>query len=186
VAVTRLETQGAMAQTGRALDVGIQGEGYFQVMLPGGETAYTRDGNFQLSDKGLLVTNEGYQVVPGITFPPGVSDVSVSRTGIVSANKDGQAIELGRIELARFINPAGLQARGGSLYDATPSAGEPIVGYPEEQGMGALVTGMLETSNVEIVQEMVDMIEAQRAYQINAKAVQAADEMSQTTTQMVR
>ncbi|ODT04249.1 MAG: flagellar basal-body rod protein FlgG [Gemmatimonadetes bacterium SCN 70-22] len=186
VAVTRLETQGAMAQTGRALDVGIQGDGYFQVSLPDGSTAYTRDGNFGLSDKGLLVTNDGYQVVPGITFPDGATDVSISRTGIISATKDGQPIELGRIELARFINPAGLQGRGGSLYTATLSAGEPMTGYPDEQGMGALVTGMLETSNVEIVQEMVDMIEAQRAYQINSKAVQAADEMSQTTTQMVR
>jgi flagellar basal-body rod protein FlgG len=186
--VTRLDAQGALEQTGRSLDVAIDGAGFFPVTLPSGTTAYTRDGSFQISDQGVLVTSDGYQVGSGIKIPNDVTDVTISATGVVSGSKGAgsEATELGRIELARFANPTGLEAMGQNLFAATPASGEATVGYPQDDGMGRLVQGQLEGSNVEIVQEMVDMIAAQRAYELNSKAVKAADEMSQTATEMVR
>ncbi len=186
--VQRLNTQGALEATGRSLDVGINGEGFFPIQLPTGTTAYTRDGSFQISDQGVLVTSDGYQVGAGIKIPNDVTDVAISPTGVVSGTKGagGDSTELGRIELARFANPSGLMALGQNAYTATPASGEATTGYPADEGMGTLVQGQLEGSNVEIVQEMVDMISAQRAYELNSKAVKAADEMSQTATDLVR
>jgi flagellar basal-body rod protein FlgG len=186
--VTRLSSQGALEQTGRSLDVAIDGEGFFPVQLPSGVQGYSRDGSFQISDQGVLVTSDGYQIGSGIKIPNDVTDVTISPTGVVSGSKGAgsEAQELGRIELARFANPSGLQAMGQNLFAATPASGEATVGYPLDDGMGRLVQGQLEGSNVEIVQEMVDMIAAQRAYELNSKAVKAADEMSQTATELVR
>jgi flagellar basal-body rod protein FlgG len=187
-AVQRMHAQGALEATGRSMDVAIDGDGFFPIQLPGGQTAYTRDGSFQISDQGVLVTSDGYQVGAGIKIPNDVSEVSISPTGVVSGSKGvgGEAQELGRIELARFANPSGMMSMGQNLYAATAASGEATTGYPQDDGMGRLVQGQLEGSNVEIVQEMVDMISAQRAYELNSKAIKAADEMSQTATEMVR
>lgn len=186
--VQRLDTQGALEQTGRSLDVAINGAGFFPVQMPNGSLAYTRDGSFQISDQGVLVTSDGYQVGDGIKIPNDVTDVTISPTGVVSGSKgpgtDSQ--ELGRLSLATFPNPSGLEATGQDLYVQTPASGDVNTGYPQDDGFGSLVQGQLESSNVEIVQEMVDMISAQRAYELNSKAVKAADEMSQTATQMVQ
>jgi flagellar basal-body rod protein FlgG len=186
--IQRLHSQGALEATNRSLDVAIDGEGFFPVQMPGGQTAYTRDGSFQISDQGVLVTSDGYQIGTGIKIPEDATEVTISATGVVSASKGvgTESEELGRIELARFANPSGLQSMGQNLYAATPASGEATTGYPQDDGMGRLVQGQLEGSNVEIVQEMVDMISAQRAYELNSKAVKAADEMSQTATEMVR
>ena len=188
VGVQRLHSQGTMETTDRPLDVAIEGEGFFQVQMPNGDTQYTRDGTFQISDQGTLTTSQGYPVVPNIKIPTDATGVTISASGIVSVTR-GQSTtpeELGRIELARFSNPAGLQAQGENLYVATAASGEPVTGYPQEDGFGRTVQGAVESSNVEIVQEMVDMISAQRAYELNSKAVKTADEMSQTATEMIR
>lgn len=186
-AVQRLQSQGPLEETQRSLDVAIDGEGFFQVQLPNGNTAYTRDGSLQISDQGVLVTSDGYQIGGGIKVPSDVADIGISPTGIVTAtNTGGESTEIGRIELARFVNPGGLTALGQNLYSETPASGEATVGYPQDDGMGRLIQGHLESSNVEIVQEMVDMISAQRAYELNSKAVKTADAMSDAATQMVR
>jgi flagellar basal-body rod protein FlgG len=187
-AVQRLHSQGALEQTGRSLDVGIDGEGFFAVTLPNGQQGFTRDGSFQISDQGVLVTSDGYQIGSGIKVPSDVTDVTISPSGVVSGSKGAgsEAAELGRLELSRFANPSGLMALGQNLFAETPASGEATTGFPLDEGMGRLVQGQLEGSNVEIVQEMVDMISAQRAYELNSKAVKAADEMSQTATEMVR
>lgn len=187
-AVQRLDTQGALEQTGRSLDVAINGDGYFPVTMANGQLAYTRDGSFQISDQGELVTSDGYQVGSGIKIPSDVTSITISPTGVVTGTTGtgAQSQELGRIELARFANPSGLTALGQNLYTQTESSGDATTGYPGDEGMGQLVQGQLEGSNVEIVQEMVDMISAQRAYELNSKAVQAADQMSQTATDLLR
>ena len=185
--VTRQHNQGTLEPTGRPLDVAIEGEGFFQVQLPNGTTGYTRDGGFQISDQGVLTTNAGYPVQPGIKIPNDASNVAISATGVVSYTKNGnQTTELGRIEIARFTNPAGLMSEGENLYTATAASGEAIAGFPSDEGMGRLVQGSLEGSNVEVVQEMVDMITAQRAYELNSKALKATDEMSQVANEIVR
>ncbi len=185
--VLREDAQGSLEATGRPLDVAIEGEGYFQVQLPNGGTAYTRDGGFQISDQGLLTTADGNQVVPGIHIPPEATNLSISKTGVVSYTKDGKdTVELGRIEIARFANPAGMMAQGGNLFTETPASGQPVTGFPGDEAMGTLQQGNLESSNVEVVQEMVDMISAQRAYELNSKAIKAADEMSQSANDLVR
>jgi flagellar basal-body rod protein FlgG len=184
--VVRQNSQGTLEQTSRPLDVAIEGEGFFQVQLPNGNTAYTRDGGFQISDQGVLTTNGGAQIVPGIRIPPEAADVSISRTGVVSyTGKNAETIELGRIEIARFPNPTGLLSQGENLLTETPASGTPITGFPTDEGMGQLIQGSLEGSNVEVVQEMVDMITAQRAYELNSKTLKATDEMSQVANQIV-
>jgi len=185
-AIERLDAQGALQQTGRPLDVAIEGEGFFQVQMPNGAAAFTRDGSFQISDQGTLTTSGGHTVVPGIKIPDDVSDLAISRNGIVSALRAGQTIELGRIEIARFPNSSGLLALGENLYSETTASGQAIVGFPDDDGMGRLIQGHLEGSNVEIVQEMVEMISAQRAYELNSKAIKAADEMSEVANQIAR
>ena len=187
-AILRLHTQGAPEQTGRPLDIAIEGDGFFQVEKPDGTTAYTRDGSFSVSDTGALVTNGGYKVLPNVTPAAGRAGRHRSRRpGIVTRHqRQRPPVELGRVELARFVNPSGLMALGENLYAETAASGQPVTGFPQEQGFGRLLQGMLESSNVEIVQEMTDMIAAQRAYEINAKAIRAGEDMMQATNDLIR
>lgn len=181
-------TQGSLEQTGRSLDLAIQGEGFFQVQRPDGTMAYTRDGSFNISDRGVLTTQGGYALMPEIQIPEDIQQLTISSSGIVSGVTSGSSepLELGRVEVARFVNPAGLQAMGENLFVATPSSGSPIEGYADEDGMGRIAQGFLETSNVEIVNEMVQMIAAQRAYGLNSKSIQAADDMMQRASELGR
>lgn len=187
-AVQRVQGQGPLENTGRPLDLALEGEGLFQVQMPNGSTAYTRDGSFSISADGLLVTHGGYEVMPGIVIPEEATGLNVSATGVVTAQMASAAdvVELGRIELARFANPPGLQAMGENLYAETPASGAPMVGYAQDEGYGRIIQGHLESSNVEIVTEMVDMIAALRAYEINSKAVDASEQMAKTANNMVR
>jgi flagellar basal-body rod protein FlgG len=187
-AILRLETQGSPEATQRSLDVAVEGDGYFQVQRPDGSTAYTRDGGFNISDQGQLTTKDGYLLLPGVTVPADASGLTISASGTVSVTQSGQtqAIELGRIELARFLNPSGLLALGENLYQGTPASGDAMLGFPQDQGFGQLTQGSLESSNVEIVQEMTDMIAAQRAYEINAKAIKSVQDMMQATSDLIR
>jgi len=187
-AVQRLHSTGAIEETGRPFDLSIEGDGFFQVSLPNGQVGYTRDGSFTVSDQGMLVTSGGYTVVPGIQIPDDAVEVQISRTGIVTASSGDstETTEIGRIELARFANPTGLLSLGENLYGGSTASGEPILGYPQEEGMGRLLQGSLEASNVEIVQEMVDMITSMRAYEINSKSIQNSERMSEIASSMVR
>lgn len=186
--VQRIHEQGALEQTGRPMDFAIEGDGFFQVQMPDGSITYTRAGNFTISDEGALVTVGGYGVVPGISVPSNASGITVSRSGIVSATFNGnqESEELGRFELVRFANPAGLQALGENLYQETASSGQPQAGLATEDGMGGLLQGALETSNVEMVTEMVDMIASMRAYEVCSKAVKNSEQMMEIATGMVR
>jgi flagellar basal-body rod protein FlgG len=185
--VQRMHEQGPIEQTGRNLDVAIEGEGFYQVQLPNGELGYTRDGSFQISDQGVLVTNSGYAVQPAVRIPADASELTVSVTGVVSVRRgnDLTPTEVGRIEIARFANPSGLLNLGQNMLAPTTASGQPIVGFPNDEGMGRLQQGSLEGSNVQIVQEMVEMIAAQRAYEINSKSIKTADEMGQIANNIV-
>lgn len=188
-AVQRMHGQGSLETTNRPLDVAVEGEGYLQVQVGSGRLAYTRDGGLEISDQGVLVTSQGYPVQPNIRIPSDATSVSIGKTGVVSVTRGqgrADAEEVGRLELARFVNPAGLMAQGENLYTPTPASGEPVVGFPQEDGMGRLVQGALESSNVEVVQEMVDMITAMRAYEINSKAIKNSEEMLQIANNLVR
>lgn len=188
-AIQRVEEQGSLEQTDRPLDLAIDGEGYFQVQLPNGDNAYTRDGSLQVSDQGVLVTSEGYAIQPPIKIPQNTSSVVISATGIVTAQGvggSGQDQEVGRIQLARFPNPSGLTSKGQNLFQETSASGQPTLGYPQDNGNGRIVQGYLEGSNVQIVTEMVDMITAMRAYEINSKAIQNSDEMGQVAAQLIK
>jgi len=184
----RLHSQGALEITDRPLNLAIEGDGFFQVQRPDLTTAYTRDGNFTLSDTGALITNDGYIVMPGVYIPEDANGVTVTPAGSVQVTTSGQVdpVEVGRIELARFINPSGLLSIGENQYLETPASGEPMLGFPDEYGYGRILQGALESSNVEIVQEMTDMIAAQRAYEINARAIRAGDDMMQVTNDLIR
>jgi flagellar basal-body rod protein FlgG len=186
--IQRVHEQGTFELTNRPLDLAIDGDGLFQVRRPDGTIAYTRDGSFAISDQGLIVTSGGYALVPEVRIPEDLSAVTISRTGVVTGTGAGQAepVEIGRIELARFPNEPGLLALGENLYQESASSGIPIVGYPQEDGFGRIIQGALEASNVEVVQEMVEMIAALRAYEINAKAVEASESMADVTNQMIR
>jgi len=187
-ATQRIDLQGPIEQTGRPLDLAIEGDGFFQVELPDGRMAYTRDGSFTISDQGVLVTHGGYVVQPGIQIPDDAGHLTIGRTGIVTAQTtlDSDPIEIGRIEMARFSNSPGMLALGENLLVATPASGEPQLGFPQEDGFGRLVQGSLEASNVEVVQEMVDMIAALRAYEINSKAVKSGEQMSEIANGLLR
>jgi len=186
--VQRMHQQGPLEQTNRNLDIAIEGEGFFQLQMPNGETTYTRDGSFQISDQGVLVTSSGQALQPPIRVPVDAAELTISNTGIVTVRRgqDIQPTEIGRIELARFANPSGLLALGQNLYAPTAASGQPVVGFPADEGMGRLQQGSLEGSNVEIVQEMVEMISAMRAYEINSKAIKTADEMGQIANNITR
>lgn len=178
VATEKLNVQGNMINSQNPLDVAISGEGHFQVTQPDGTPAYTRDGGFKVSATGQLVTSAGSPLSPAITIPPNASTITIGRDGTVSVelNTGGQAV-LGQITIARFLNPAGLMAIGQNLLKETPASGTPTVGAPGTGGAGNLMQGTLEASNVNVVEEMVNMIETQRAYEINSKAISAVDGM---------
>jgi flagellar basal-body rod protein FlgG len=188
-AVSRFHQQGSLQQTDRPFDLAIAGDGFFQIQRPDGTMAYTRDGSFTLSSNGALVTSDGYLVQPGVTIPPDSAEVNIAPNGIVSVvsgSADAQPVEIGKIDLVRFANPTGLEALGENLYRETVASGQPITGQAQDNGFGRIVQGNLESSNVEIVVEMTDMIAAQRAYEINAKAIRTTDEMMQSTNDLVR
>lgn len=184
--VYRIAEQGALTQTSNRFDVAIQGQGYFQITLASGETGYTRDGSFQLSDQGELVTSQGLRVQPGITVPQGVVDVVISRTGQVQVKTadSPQMQTVGQLELASFVNEAGLEAQGDNLFTETDASGQPTVAAPGEPGLGTLAQGYLEASNVNPVSEITALISAQRAYEMNSRIVKTADEMLATTSQL--
>ncbi|MFC3578701.1 flagellar basal-body rod protein FlgG [Sphingomonas hylomeconis] len=184
--VYRIATQGTLTQTDNRYDLAIQGRGYFPVTLPSGETAYTRDGSFQLSDQGELVTADGLVVQPGITVPPEAIDVLVSKTGEVQVKLAGQPAPqtIGQLQLATFVNEAGLEAQGGNLFLQSGSSGEPTLANPGEPGFGSVAQGFIEASNVNPVSEITALITAQRAYEMNSRVVKTADEMLATTSQM--
>ncbi len=181
VSTERLMTQGNLTQTGNALDVAINGQGFFQVLEPNGAIAYTRDGTFQLNNQGQLVTANGYLVQPTVTIPASAQSVTIGDDGTVSVTLPGQAApqQVGALQLASFVNPAGLQSIGDNLYLQTGSSGAPNTGQPTLNGLGSVRQGYLESSNVNVVAELVDMISTQRAYEVNSKAVQASDQMLQ-------
>ena len=180
VAATAKEfSQGNLNQTGNALDVAINGRGFFEVLMPDGSTAYTRDGSFQIDSQGALVTNEGYAVQPGLQLPEGAQSVTIGADGTVSVQVAGQAapVQVGQLTLSDFVNPAGLEAKGENLYVETAASGPAQSGAPGQSGVGTLVQGSLEGSNVNVVEELVSMIETQRAYETNAKAISTTDSM---------
>jgi flagellar basal-body rod protein FlgG len=172
--------------TENSLDLAVQGEGYFTVQMPDGETAYTRSGNFQLSPEGMIVTSDGYTVGPGITVPANAIEVSINAEGGVTAKIQGQTelAALGQLELASFVNQGGLEAFGNNLLRETDSSGAATVATPGAQGLGTVLQGYLESSNVNPVQEITALITAQRAYDLNSKVISASDEMLSTVTQM--
>ncbi|MBL0941012.1 MAG: flagellar basal-body rod protein FlgG [Gemmatimonadaceae bacterium] len=186
--VQRLHEQGPIEQTGRNLDIAIEGDGFLQVQLPTGQLGYTRDGSLQISDQGVLITSAGQTIQPPIRIPVDSSELTISAAGVVSVKRGTDLLptELGRIELARFANPSGLLNLGQNLLAPTTASGQPVIGFPNEDGMGRLQQGSLEGSNVEIVQEMVEMIAAMRAYEINSKAIKTADEMGQIANNITR
>jgi flagellar basal-body rod protein FlgG len=185
VSTTEIHEQGAMLQNGGSWDIAIEGAGFFQVTQPGGQIAYTRAGDFKLDPDGRLVTTDGYLVDPAVTIPANATSVTVSPSGMISVTLPNQTAtqEVGQMQLANFVNPAGLLAIGRTSFVPTDASGQPIVGQPGQEGMGTLAQGFLEASNVEVVTEMVDLIAAQRAYEINQRVITTADEMLQRVTQ---
>ena len=181
VANERTFTQGSLNNTGGGLDMAINGRGFFEILLPDGTTAYTRDGSFQVDSEGQLVTASGYTVQPGINIPPGVQSITVGTDGIISATVAGQAspLTVGTLQLTDFINPGGLQPRGENLYLETASSGPPSPGSAGLNGLGTISQGYLEGSNVNVVEELVTMIETQRAYEMSSKAISTSDQMLQ-------
>ena len=179
VATEKLFTQGSLEQTGNPLDVAITGRGFFQILLPDGSLAYTRDGGFQMNADGELVNSSGYQLQPGITLPGDALSVTIGRDGVVSVTQPGQTapVQVGSLQLFDFVNATGREPRGENLLVETASSGAPTSGTPGTNGLGILVQSSLETSNVNVVEELVGMIETQRAYEINSKAISTADEM---------
>lgn len=174
----KLFQQGDLQQSGHMLDVAISGEGFFQIRKTDGSFAYTRDGSFKISGDGSLATAGGYLIEPGITINDDIQQIQISDDGTVRVTDiSGDAVEIGTIELAKFINPAGLKALGDNLYAETEASGAPLIGRPDQEGFGVLKQGFLESSNVDIVEEMISMITAQRAYEINSKTVKTVEEM---------
>jgi len=179
VSTEKLHAQGNLVQTQNAFDIAISGEGFFQILQPDGTIGYSRDGSFKLSPEGVLVNSSGYRLQPEIAIPQNAQTITIGADGTVSIQAFGeaQAQTIGQIQLARFLNPSGLQAIGENLFRETTSSGPPQVGIPSQQGNGQLIQGALESSNVNVVEEMVSMIETQRAYEVNSKAIEAVDGM---------
>ncbi len=186
VATENIFIQGNLQQTGNSRDIAIQGEGFFQVLMPDGTTAYTRDGAFQSDINGQFVTSSGYVMQPSVTIPPNTLSITIGRDGTVSAVVPGSAtpIQVGNIQLANFINPAGLQKIGENLYLPTASSGVANPNAPGTNGLGLLNQGFVETSNVNVVEELVGMIQTQRAYEINSRSIETSDQMLQRLTQL--
>ena len=173
--------QGTFLKTDSPLDMMIEGRGFFQILLPDGDLAYTRDGSFRVDSEGRMVTSSGYEIQPSVSIPDDVESIIISTDGIIEAKLPGQAepISLGTLQLADFVNPAGLQAKGQNLYEETAASGTPNLGTPGLDGFGRLTQGALEGSNVNVVEELVSMIETQRAYEMNSKAIAVSDQMLQ-------
>jgi flagellar basal-body rod protein FlgG len=188
VATARNFGAGNLRSTSGPLDLAIEGSGFLQVALPGGETGYTRAGAMHLNGQGQLVTADGNQIQPTITIPANAASISISKDGIVAVSLPGQTApqQVGTIELANFQNPAGLEARGGNIFTATTASGDATTGVPGADGLGSVVQGFLEDSNVSVVEEMVNMILGQRAYEANSRVIRAADEMLQQVNQLSR
>lgn len=186
VATSRQFSQGNMQQTSNPLDVAIQGQGFFQIQMPDGTVGYTRDGAFQVDAQGQLVTSNGFQVQPGIVVPANATGVTIAADGTVTAAIPGQptGVNLGQIQLSSFINPAGLEPKGQNLFAETASSGAPQTGTPGTNSMGTLAQGTIETSNVNVVEELVAMIQTQRVYELNSKAIQTSDQMLQKLGQL--
>ncbi len=188
VAVQKTFQQGDFVHTENNLDMVIEGDGFFQITMPDGTVAYTRAGTFKLDSEGRIVSSDGYSIEPSITVPANTLSITVGTDGKITVLQAGSSTptEIGQIELARFINPGGLKSIGKSLYIPTASSGEAASGTPGTEGLGTVAQGFVEMSNVNVVEEMVNMIVSQRAYEINSKAVQMADEMLQITNNMKR
>lgn len=185
MATTKVFTTGDVTHTGAQLDVAIDGNGFFEVVMPDGSPAYTRDGAFKLDSTGRLVTGDGLALQGGITIPPGTTEISIAPTGEISA-KTSSGFQTFNMNLVRFTNPAGLESIGRNLYKETPASGAAQQGQPGTDGFGVLAQNYLEMSNVKVIEEMVNMIVAQRAYEVNSKAVQTADEMLQISNNLKR
>jgi len=183
-ATQAMHSQGALHQSGNSLDLAIEGNGFFQVQRPSGEMAYTRSGNLKSDADGRLVTSDGFPIEPAITIPPDATSITISSTGLISVTQPGQAnaTEVGQLQLANFANPGGLLSTGRSLYTPTAASGQAVIANPGDEGTGAVSQGFLESSNVEVVNEMIDLISSQRAYEVNQKVITAADEMLRKTT----
>jgi flagellar basal-body rod protein FlgG len=186
VATERIFTQGNLQQTNNDKDVAIQGDGFFQVLMPDGTTAYTRDGAFQIDSQGQMVTSSGYTLQPAIQIPPGAQKITIGRDGTVSATLPNTVAptQVGTLQMATFINNAGLESRGENLYSETAASGAPNQNAPGTNGAGTLSQGYVETSNVNVVEELVNMIQTQRAYEINSKAISTSDQMLAKLSQM--
>jgi flagellar basal-body rod protein FlgG len=187
-AVRNLHLQGELAQTGNDLDVALIGKGFFQIQSTDGTTLYTRAGAFNKNDQGQLVTIDGYEVDPAITIPQGSTELTISRSGQVTAKLAGQTVPttLGQLTLADFVNEAGLQPIGDNLFQETPASGQPVVGNPDEEGMAYMKQGYLESSNVDPVKEITELISAQRAYEMNSKVITTADEMAEIVSKNLK
>jgi len=185
-AVYRITEQGNLTLTENPLDVAINGQGYFQIRLPNGETAYTRAGSFQLDGDGDIVTVDGFTVQPGLTVPANAVDISINASGQVLVSIDGQTAQqnIGQLEIARFANEAGLLAVGDNLFLQTPASGSPTTANPGTNGFGSIQQGFLETSNVNVVEEITNLITAQRAYEMNSKVIETSDQMMSTLTNL--
>lgn len=181
VATEKLFSEGNLTQTDNPLDIAVQGRGFFQIQMPDGTLAYTRDGSFQLDAQGQMVTSSGYALQPAVTIPTGATGITIGQDGVVSVNTQGSAAptQVGSVQLADFINPAGLEPHGENLYLQSAASGAPQTGTPGLTGLGTLNQGSVETSNVNVVEELVSMIEAQRAYEMNSKAISTVDQMLQ-------
>jgi flagellar basal-body rod protein FlgG len=186
VAVTKIFDQGDFVHTGNTLDMVIEGNGFFQITMPDGTLAYSRAGAFKLDSTGKIVNSDGYALEPGITIPSNTISITVGSDGKITVTQAGSTkpTEIGQIQLARFINPGGLSAIGKNLFTPTASSGDATTGYPGVDGLGTISQGFTEMSNVNVVEEMVNMIISQRAYEMNSKAVQASDEMLQVTNSL--
>jgi flagellar basal-body rod protein FlgG len=186
IATARLHTQGNLQQTANQLDLAVSGSGFLQIQMPDGTTAYTRDGSLHMDAQGQLVNSNGYALSPAIAIPANSQSITVAPDGTVSVTQQGAAapVQVGSIQLANFINPAGLQALGQNVYGETAASGTATSGAPGTNGLGTINQGFVETSNVNVVEEMVSMIQTQRAYEINSKAIQASDQMLQKLSQL--
>lgn len=186
VASARIHTQGNLQQTGNSLDMAINGQGFFQVLMPDGSAGYTRDGSLHMDAQGQIVTSNGFLLQPPITLPASTQSITIAQDGTVSVTQAGTATptQVGSVQLVNFLNPAGLQATGQNLYAETASSGTPTPGTPGSNGLGTLSQGYVETSNVNVVEELVNMIQTQRAYEINSKAIQTSDQMLQRLSQL--